>query len=300
MTATAPAEALIATDLDRTLIYSRNAMGDQQFADLDPQCVEIYQDAPLSYMSARAISSLTALTELMPVIPVTTRTAAQYHRISLPGGPFRHAVVSSGGAILTDGKDDAAWRAQIERSVAANSVPLTEVSAQLATMIDEQWVRSARTADDLFCYIVVDLERQPADFLAEWDAWCAARGWVVSAQGRKIYALPATVTKSAALAEVQRRLVAEGALAPEASIFAAGDGRLDTDLLDYADAAIRPRHGELEQIGWHRPGLAVTEAVGALAGEEILDWFCERVTSQPGPSARARSLVAGSDHDRTE
>ncbi|AFA75937.1 hypothetical protein GPOL_c49430 [Gordonia polyisoprenivorans VH2] len=271
------ATGLVATDLDRTLIYSRTAMGESQFADVDPVCVEIYQDAPLSYMTRRAHGLLAQLTELVPVIPVTTRTPAQFGRITLPGSPFRHAVVSSGGRVLCDGADDAAWRAHIERRVAATSAPLAEVTAGLAARIDDGWVRSLRTADDLFCYIVVDLDGQPATFLDDWRAWCAAREWTVSQQGRKIYALPREVTKSAALAHVRERLVDDGTLATENEVYAAGDGRLDIDLLTYADAAVRPCHGELEQIGWTRPDLTITSDPGALGGEQIVEWFLARV-----------------------
>ncbi|WP_059036569.1 hypothetical protein [Gordonia desulfuricans] len=269
--------ALVATDLDRTLIFSRTAMGEEQFACLAPECVEMYQGGPLSYLTPDSRILLEELVARVPVVPVTTRTPAQFTRIMLPGGPFRYAVASSGGRILTDGSDDAAWRETVERRVASTSATLDEVTAALRARIDERWVRSLRTADDLFCYLVVDLDAQPADFLPEWQQWCGDRQWMVSQQGRKIYALPQPVTKSAALAEVRARLVADGTLPADAPVLAAGDGRLDTDLLEYADHAIRPCHGELHEMGWNRPHVTVTERPGALAGEEILRWFTGRV-----------------------
>ena len=55
--------------------------------------------------------------------------------------------------------------------------------------------------------------------------------------------------------------VADGTLDDSAVLCAAGDGWLDTDLLLAADHAIRPRHGELESLGWSAPGLTIT-AVG--------------------------------------
>ncbi|MFT4127630.1 MAG: HAD family hydrolase [Gordonia sp. (in: high G+C Gram-positive bacteria)] len=292
MTGAAHAAGLIATDLDRTLIFSRNAMGEQQFRELTPECVELYRGAPLSYLTARARDLLVDLAARASLVPVTTRTPDQFRRIALPGGPYRHAVVSSGGRILTDGTDDAAWRARVDARVAAGSAALTEILDGLRARIDESWVRSLRTADDLFCYLVVDLAAQPPGFLPEWTAWCAERDWTVSAQGRKIYALPRAVTKSAALGEIRRRLVDEGTLAADAPVFAAGDGRLDIDLLELADAAIRPCHGELEEIGWTRPHLSVTTAPGALAGEQILDWFGARVgVIGARPSGRDHRVV---------
>jgi hypothetical protein len=59
-------------------------------------------------------------------------------------------------------------------------------------------------------------------------------------------------------------------------LLAAGDSLLDADLLEAADAAIRPAHGELADTGWIRPHVAVTAARGGWAGAEILAWLRER------------------------
>ncbi|MGO3325583.1 HAD family hydrolase [Gordonia sp. (in: high G+C Gram-positive bacteria)] len=309
--------ALIATDLDRTMIYSRSAVTNAGRADSRPPspgraelpsagraelssagraesrfqterskppvCVEIYNDAPLSFMTAPAVDALTALAAHTNVVPVTTRTRAQFERISLPGGPFRYAVVSNGGRILCDGDDDALWRARLHERVSERSAPLADLHADLLSRIDDSWVQSTRIADDLFVYLVVDPDRQPPDFVPSWREWCAPRGWTVSQQGRKIYAMPVAVTKSSAIAEVRRRLVEEGVLPTDAPVLAAGDGRLDADLLEFADHAIRPRHGELHDAGWTIPGLKVTRVAGAAAAEEILAWFAARAFAAPAP-----------------
>ena len=141
--------------------------------------------------------------------------------------------------------------------------------------------------------VVVDRERQPADFIASWRAWCEPRDWSVSQQGRKIYAMPHPVTKSAALAHVRERLIDQDLLSPDAPVLAAGDGRLDADLLAYADLAIRPRHGELEEAGWTADNLRVTASSGIMASEEILRWFAERSTlglSAPHSSDAAATI----------
>lgn len=268
--------ALVATDLDRTMIYSRAAMGEEQFAALEPVCVEIYREAPLSYMAPTAVELMSRLAREVVVVPTTTRTPAQYARITLPGSPFRYAAVSNGGRILVDGADDRDWRTHIDREASRAGATLDEVLGELRNRIDDSWVTALRTADDLFCYLVVDPPAQPPHFLGHWQEWCDARGWTASQQGRKIYATPQPVTKSAAIAEVRRRLVADGTLDESAALCAAGDGWLDTDLLLAADHAIRPRHGELESLGWSSPGLTITADTGALAGVEILRWFGDR------------------------
>ena len=119
-----------------------------------------------------------------------------------------------------------------------------------------------KVADELFCYLVVDLAGLPAGFLDTWTGWCADRGWVVSMQGRKIYALPRGLTKEAALAEIMQRVGGE-------RLLAAGDGALDAGFLSMAGFAIRPAHGELAEMNWQPAHLRIAGEPGVLAGEQI-------------------------------
>lgn len=265
------ASALVATDLDRTLIYSRAAMADDRPDDL--LCVEYYEGAPLSYVTEVEARLLRELADEVAVVPTTTRTPEQFRRIDLPGGPWHYAITSNGGCILEDGRVDEGWRRRIEGAVCAGGAGLDEVTTELRRRISEEWVSKFRIADDLFCYLVVDVAAQPSGFLADWQDWCASRGWNASQQGRKIYTMPDGVCKSRAVAEVRNRLREAGLLTDDAPVLAAGDGALDAEMLKAADAAIRPRHGELELLDWQHPTVSVTEAAGIAAGEEILTWF---------------------------
>ncbi|MCP9274109.1 HAD family hydrolase [Mycolicibacterium arenosum] len=275
--------ALLASDLDRTLIYSRRFVTDPATA----VCVEIYRGEPISFMTPGAVERLTALAATHHVIPATTRTVEQFTRITLPGAPFRYAVTSNGGTILCDGVADRAWTAAVFQRINDTSTPLTDVVAALRARVSDAWVRNFRIAEDLFCYLVVDEELLPADFLEAWREWCAPRGWIVSRQGRKIYSVPISLCKSHAVAEVRRRLVDAGALDASAPLLAAGDGALDAELLESADAAMRPSHGELHAQGWTIPTLTVTDTAGAAAAKAILDWFAHSVAEKPAREQRA-------------
>ncbi|RBO91535.1 hypothetical protein DFR74_104238 [Nocardia puris] len=255
------------------MIYSRNAFSTAD--EVATVCVEHLEGAPLSFMTTAAALRMRTLTEPAAVIPTTTRTIKQFTRIALPGAPWRYAITSNGGNILVDGVPDMRWRIDIDAQVRAGGATLSEVSAELRSRIDDSWCTKFRIADHLFCYLVVRPKAVPEDFLAEWGAWCAERGWSASQQGRKIYTMPRVVCKSTAVAEVRRRLVDSGELSPDALTFAAGDGALDAAMLRAADSAIRPRHGELEHLNWTSPNLTVTKASGILAGEEIIDWFID-------------------------
>ena len=253
------AKPLVVCDLDRTLIYSAAAMG----TDPPPvRCVERFGGVDASFMTVTAADLLRTLRRRSDFVPTTTRTREQYARISLPGRPARYAIVANGGHLLDGGVADLDWhRAVLARLT--DCAPLAEAHDRLRRHAGDPWLRRERIAEDLFCYAIVDRELLPPAVLAELTGWYADRGWVLSLQGGKLYCVPRPLTKSAAAAEVARRTGAD-------VVLAAGDSLLDTDLLEYADVAVRPAHGELDLVGWTRPGLLVTESAGVRGGEELL------------------------------
>ena len=266
--------SIVCLDLDRTIIYSSAAL-DLDVPDADAPrllCVELYRGAPLSYMTETAAELLRELQGMATVVPTTTRTPEQLARVHLPGPPPRYAIASNGGHLLVDGVPDPAWAATVRANLAA-CAPLAEVDEHLHT-VGGPFVLNHRVAGDLFAYAVVDRTALPAGWVAGLTAWCADRNWTVSLQGRKVYAVPGPLTKSAAAAEVRARCGG-------GPLLAAGDSLLDAELLTCADAAIRPAHGELEGTGFTQDHLAVTTTTGIRAGEEILRWLRDAVTADP-------------------
>ncbi len=264
---------IVCTDLDRTLIYSADAL-DLRVPDAEAPrllCVEVYRGAPLSYLTEAAAELLRDLQVRAVVVPVTTRTPEQFARVRLPGPPPRYAIASNGGHLLVDGVPDATWTAQMTARL-RGCAPLAEVDAHLRATAGP-FVLALRAAGDLFVYAAVARAALPVGWVDALAAWCAPRGWTVSLQGRKVYAVPRPLTKAAAAVELRGRL-GGGAL------LAAGDSLLDADLLDVADAAIRPAHGELAEAGFTRDHLTVTDTTGVRAGEEMLAWMHARVTDE--------------------
>ncbi|NJP68116.1 HAD family hydrolase [Streptomyces sp. ventii] len=260
---------LFASDLDRTLVYSAAALGltvpDAEAPRL--LCVEVYRSAPLSFLTETAAATLTEIASLPPhearFVPVTTRTPEQYRRMRLPGPAPALAISANGGRLLVDGEPDGEWDDHVAGLLATDCAPLAEVRDRLRATADPGWLLKERVAEDLFCYLVVDRERFPADWADELATWAGERGWTVSVQGRKVYVVPRPLTKSAALAEVVRRTGAR-------RVLAAGDSLLDADLLTAADRGWRPGHGELADTGWHAPHVASLTTRGVRCGEEIL------------------------------
>ncbi|WP_433549528.1 HAD family hydrolase [Streptomyces sp. CA-294286] len=274
---------LVASDLDRTLIYSSAALGLRMPDAEAPRllCVEVYDSKPLSYVTESAAELLVQLASATPgtlFVPTTTRTREQYHRIHLPGPAPEFAICANGGHLLVDGVSDPDWRRQVARRLADECVPLAEIRAHLARSADPAWLLKDRVAEDLFAYLVVERALLPDGWVKELAAWAAPRGWNVSLQGRKIYVVPDPLTKSAAVREVARRTGA-------AFTLAAGDSLLDADLLLAADRGWRPGHGELADSGWSAPQVTALAENGIAAGEEILRQFIRA-------SARTRDTTA--------
>ncbi|WP_219413667.1 HAD family hydrolase [Pseudonocardia nigra] len=263
---------VVCLDLDRTTIYSAAAL-DLRVPDHEAPrllCVEIYKGAPLSFMTEDAVAAFLELQGVATVVPTTTRTPEQLARVHLPGPPPRYAIASNGGHLLVDSAIDPSWNAAVRARLDA-CAPLAEVEAHLRAR-GGPFVLALRTASELFSYAVVDRAALPDGWVEELAAWCAPRGWTVSLQGRKVYAVPAGLTKSAAAAEVVARCGG-------GPLLAAGDSLLDADLLEAADAAVRPAHGELADTGFRRPHLDVTTASGAAAGSELLRRLRERAAA---------------------
>ncbi|MEO3935610.1 HAD family hydrolase [Dermatophilaceae bacterium Soc4.6] len=280
MTTPASAGTVAFSDLDRTLIYSRSAV-DALGALADPPtstttCVEVYDGTPQSFVTDRAVPILVDLAATGRLVPTTTRTVEQFLRVRLPGPAPRYAICANGGHLLVDGVVDDDHHQDVVRRLGSGSAPLPEVLGEVTRLVaqataEPAFVERVRVADDLFCYLVVDRDRLPAAWLEQLEGEAARHGWGVSLQGRKLYVVPTPLTKSSAADEVMQRTGAGRAVA-------AGDSLLDADLLEWASAAIRPRHGELADAGWIRPHVEVTSSVGVRAGEEIAVWLRGRVS----------------------
>ncbi len=254
---------VVACDLDRTLIYSAKALYLEGPDHEAPRLVvsEVHEQLPLSYMTREAEDLLLELLDHSFLVPVTTRTRAQFRRVQLPR--TRYAITTNGGVLLHHGQPDGDWAAQVRDAVDRGSAPLAEVLAHLGAK-PAPGVQRVRTAEDLFAYAIVERAELPEGYVARLTAWCAELGWVVSLQGRKLYCVPAPVTKEAAIAEVMDRVGAT-------TLVAAGDSLLDRGMLEMASLPLRPCHGELEAVGYLRDGLVVTSTPGVRSGQEILE-----------------------------
>jgi hydroxymethylpyrimidine pyrophosphatase-like HAD family hydrolase len=258
---------IYASDLDRTLIYSLGALCvPEDTPGLVP--AEIIEGKTTAYISRKALELLQELTANVIFMPVTTRTIAEYKRINLFQETLipDYAVTSNGGNILVGGVVDQEWRSHIGRLVEQNSAAAAEVREIVRSVVRTDWIISERYCDELFFTYMVYRDLLPLDEINHMSERLHGLGWRVSLQGRKLYIVPEAVNKSDAIIHVRRTVRSE-------PMVASGDSLLDKSLLESADYAIAPCHGEIfaeQQVTQVKLNYPFTQQKGVFAGDEIM------------------------------
>ncbi|WCK55583.1 HAD family hydrolase [Aneurinibacillus sp. Ricciae_BoGa-3] len=276
---------IFASDLDRTLIYSRQAFGPGETDSLRPvRLIESKQEQEISFMTEKAVTELKELADRIQFVPVTTRTLEQYQRISLFREEIKplYAITSNGGHVLVDGRIDEEWQWIMKQRLEDSCMCMEEIVGRFEKdLMHPNWVFSSRSADGLFYYCIIERELAPLFELQQFQQWLGTCGWLLYSHGRKLYVIPEAVNKRDAVDFVKMR---SGAM----RVAAAGDSVLDLDMLHQADVGISPLHGEIYQLGLGVRGsssIIFTEQQGIRAAEDILrsvNAFTGHGTTQAG------------------
>ncbi|MCT4508824.1 MAG: HAD family hydrolase [Tepidibacter sp.] len=259
---------LFASDLDRTLIYSNKFLDKKEREDV--RLIETKGDKEISFMTNKAIDKLKKLSQNICFVPTTTRTIEQYKRISIFQSEIKskYAVVSNGGNIIIDNKVDKIWNELIRNKMKNEAASIEDVLKKFNEIKNKEWLISCNTADELFCYCIVDCDKFEQDSLSYFIEWLDMNNWNVSMQGRKIYFMPNCVNKRDAILNIANNIGAK-------HIASAGDSYLDLSMLSIADYAVSPLHGEIYNIYTNEKyediKLDFTLSSGILASEEILE-----------------------------
>ncbi|MDN7241991.1 HAD hydrolase family protein [Planococcus sp. N028] len=262
---------LFASDLDQTLIYSRNSMG-ENITEIDLVEVERINGKPQSYMTKKSQKALWELGTSAFFLPVTTRTQEQYERVTgifeNPVAP-RFAVISNGAVILEDGEPVKEWSEEIREQCVSRKTVIEELLPLIERYFSEEWVLNIKQADGWFVYLIIDRTQFPEEKLEFYARLFREIGWAMSLQGRKLYFMPESITKARAMEYVKQRLNAD-------YVMAAGDSLLDLDLLESADKGFLAVHGEaVKSKAAFSAHIQITERSGIEAGEEILAHVAE-------------------------
>ncbi|MGG5253894.1 HAD family hydrolase [Neobacillus sp. SM06] len=257
---------IIASDLDRTLIYSNRAIAELGCPDpLQVKPVEQKDGKNISYMTLTGLRILEEVCRKSMFIPVTTRTTDQFKRIGIFRETFTtsYVITTNGAEIYYKGEIIREWSEHLAVLLKQNAAAKEEVAAYFQNQFSCQSA-VLRHVNDAFFYFVFDkipywLDKQTIMKTAHLF------GWNASMQGRKLYFIPKPINKGDALSYICER---QG----EQAIAGAGDSILDWDFLARCKVRLIPRHGELanERLA---ADVLQTKSQGIEAGEEVLQQF---------------------------
>lgn len=257
---------LFASDLDRTLIYSKKSRGHEAPVQ-ELSTVEWIDEKAVAFMTNKGLDYFNQLSSDIAFVPVTTRTADQYNRIT---GLFSrrdkptYAIVSNGAVILENGKPLAEWSDKVKRQLQQECTSIEHVMPQLETYATKEFVLRVMQAETWFVYMIIDEETFSVEEFENLSQIFYQQGFTLSHQGRKLYIMPNCINKSTALQFVKERIGAN-------TVIAAGDSSLDYDMVINADLGFIPCHGEaVLKKNLLPPHINITKSSGVLAGEEIL------------------------------
>lgn len=253
---------LFTSDLDRTLIFSTRTIAK---AESERICIEELDGKEISYVTADIKQRLTEINELLQFIPVTTRSQAQFERISLfqkdivPGV----AVVANGGIILRNGQVDEVWQKHIQQVMATIQLPLNQVQQHFQQQLAAPYFLSHQAVDDLFFVCMLDLAQANFEELQQLKQQLDLCGWSSYLHGRKFYIVPQPITKGNAVAYLKSQFAYD-------KHYAAGDSLMDVSMMYLADRSFAPLHGEIVDYPESYQEIEIIEKKGAAFAENCL------------------------------
>lgn len=261
---------LFASDLDRTLIYSKRALqsfSQDHLSDLVP--VERKDESDVAFMTGRSFAMLKELADSLMFVPVTTRTYEQYKRIFIFSEDIKvnYAVTANGANIHYKGQELLEWKDVLKARLGQDCTLYQDMIDKVSCLSIQG---NLKKAENLFFYYILDSVSDQIN-IEEISKFAFEHGWRISLQGKKLYFMPNPICKGEALKFIQEREMID-------HMIGAGDSILDYDFLRHCQEALVPNHGELVQ----RPEIKelsckITKNKGVWAGEEMLDTVIKTV-----------------------
>lgn len=260
---------LFASDLDRTLIYSKKFVIKH---DKKVQLVEKKKDKEISYMLNSSIDILKALSNKLLFVPVTTRSIEQYKRIAVFQKEIKpkYFIVCNGGNIFIDGKVDKDWSRLIKNKLNNECLMMKDVLLEFNKMKSFFNIDRIKEVDNLF-FVCIFKNEVPKEIIHELSIWVEKNNWRMFINGRKLYLIPKHVNKSEAVKYVANK---EGIK----NIISSGDSLLDYDMARISNMFISPQHGEINKLNnIDKSIVKFTTNSGIYASREILETVLKEV-----------------------
>jgi hydroxymethylpyrimidine pyrophosphatase-like HAD family hydrolase len=271
---------IFASDLDRTLIHPYRTLPSGRLGEAP--VAEIYEGRPITVCSLATLSLLDELAALDAFVAVTTRSLHQLQRVApiWERASRSWAICANGATLLSHGVVDAEWKAVVDALCGGAASVGEATEAVQRAFGSEGWLLRLRDCDERFLYAVCELALLPEGVAAAASEAMRPLGWEAVLHGRKLYLLPAGLTKLRCVEFLVERLGVSG-------FAAAGDSLLDAELLAAADCAWCPRDAEL--VAWDAVpgGVRITDGEHIDAAEEIAREALEWCTAKEATTCRS-------------
>ena len=248
------------SDLDKTIIHSRNSINDVNNA----LAIEKYLSEHISFVSSEIILSLQKLSKKMTIIPVTTRTVEQYKRIKFESFNinFQWAITNNGACILHNGQPVMEWEKVIKTKI-QQSERFKVVFDKYSAYKNVKGILRTKAAEGMFFYSILDKENFDVTSIKKFIEYIETVGWKYYFSGRKLYFIPEGITKERAVLFILEKM-------GENNFIASGDSWLDINMLNYSQRAYVPKHADIINKITNK-NLYISKGHGIKATEEILN-----------------------------
>ena len=176
-------------------------------------------------MTERSYAYFTSMKDT-EIIPVTTRTKAQYDRLSELTAKLgvRYAIICNGGILLENGEIDRQWLSETYELIGNAADELRKATEKMKSLS----VREVHEIEDIMIYTVTDVpEAMKASLTETLDTQLVT----VFSDNRKVYCIPSVINKGSAVRRFNARF-------GYCRNIAAGDGVQDIPMLEAADMPI--------------------------------------------------------------
>ena len=239
------------SDLDNTLIYSH-----RKHIQSRKVLVESLDGKEQSFMTDYAFSFF-RIADWLCLVPVTTRSEAQYRRLIFPDSfRIRYALICNGGKLLVDGVEDQKWSEETLALVQEDLPELEELGRQLGELCEHE----VRKPECYYYYAKSDEAEKVCDMLRSKNRDGNIR---IEHDHRKVYLFPKSVNKGLSVRRFFGRFQVGYSVG-------AGDSLMDVPLLNAVDYAFAP-----ESVC----ELVTNPKVSWVKGEIVSDQICNGLES---------------------
>lgn len=245
---------VFATDLDRTMIFSKKFINEE-----NAKYSTGFQDGQTqSFMTNKSLQLLESLKRKIIIVPCTTRSREQFKRV-IPFENCKYAICSNGGTILINGFKDSQWNFIMRKNMDFCEKELLDIKSDLEKQ--SFLSRGVDFVDKFFLFTRTNNIEKCMEFL---KTRVDTEKFYFTFSTTKVYIFPTFISKKHALSYVLDKI-------GDNDVIVAGDSEVDFEMMKLSTIkSFIPVHDKTDI------NLISTEAVflnkcGILAGEMILE-----------------------------